>query len=95
MAEGELSPTEQQVLREFFANQKRRLKGLDVKFRLQLPGDVMLKTRNLELVGKREVVAHITAEDLRSPQDLMRRLAPRYQVIFAAGGCSIPLDQTR
>ena len=51
-----------------------------------------------ELVGvddhsdfPREVVARVTAEQIKTPQDLVRRLAPRFEVIFDASACKLPL----
>ena len=38
-----------------------------------------------------EVTARIRAEDIKTPEDLVRRLAPRFEVIFDASGCQLPL----
>ncbi|HLQ37508.1 MAG TPA: hypothetical protein VK348_06890, partial [Planctomycetota bacterium] len=65
---------------------------LDLVLRLKLPGKVLVWTRNLEKTGEQEVVAHITAEQIQTPGDLVRRLAPRFEVVLDSTGCSLPLD---
>jgi hypothetical protein len=79
------------VAAEFFRKRQQQLDGLDICVRFQLPGDVLMWTRNLEKTGDREVTARITAAQIQTPEDLVRRLAPRFEVIFAANGCSLPL----
>ncbi len=76
----------------FFRKRQASLAGLDVVVRFQLPGDVLVWTRNLEKTGDREVTARITAADIQTPEDLVRRLAPRFEVIFDATGCKLPLQ---
>jgi hypothetical protein len=75
----------------FFAKQREQLAGLDLIVRLQVPGDVLVWTKNMEKTGPREVVARVSAAQIQTPQDLVRRLAPRFEVIFDAAGCSLPL----
>jgi hypothetical protein len=79
------------VATEFFRRKQAQLAGLDLKVRFQLPGSVLVWTANMEKTGDREVTATITAEQIKTPQDLVRRLAPRFEVIFDASGCSLPL----
>ena len=77
------------LVAEFFRKRKAQLAGLDVVMRFRLPGDVLVWTANMEKTGDREVTARITAAQLETPQDLVRRLAPRFEVIFDASGCSL------
>jgi hypothetical protein len=79
------------VTADFFRKKQQALGGLDLTLRLQLPGDVLVWTANMEQAGPREVIAHITADQIKTPQDLVRRLAPRFEVIFDATGCKLPL----
>jgi hypothetical protein len=79
------------VAADFFRKRQQALSGLDVVVRLRLPGDVLVWTRNLDKTGDREVTARITAEKLRTPEDLVRWLAPRFEVIFDAKDCKLPL----
>ena len=51
-----------------------------------LPGRVLEHTRNLELTGENEVTAHITAEQLKTPEDLVRRLARSRRVLWLNPG---------
>ena len=85
--------TADEVTREFFARRKAQLAGLDVKIRFRLPGKVLLWTRNLDKTGEQEVTASITAEQIQTPEELVRRLAPRFEVVFDAAGCSFPVDR--
>ena len=82
------------VASDFFARRKQQLDGLDVTFRLRLPGKVLRYTANLEQTGECEVTAKITAEQIKTPEDLVRRLAPRFQAVFDARECkTFPIDQ--
>jgi hypothetical protein len=81
------------VAADYFARRKAQLAGLDVTLRFRLPGKVIEYTRNLELTGEREVTAHVTAEQLRTPEDLVRRLAPRFEVVFDSSACKFPVDR--
>jgi hypothetical protein len=80
------------VAAAFFRKKREELTGLDLTLRFQLPGDVLLWTANMEKTGDREVTARITAEQIKTPQDLVRRLAPRFEVVFDAKGCKLPLQ---
>lgn len=88
-----MSGTPDPVAEAFFAKRQTELAGLDLTLRFRLPGDVLVWTRNLDKTADREVTARITAEQIRSPQDLVRRLAPRYEVIFDAKDCKLPVEQ--
>ena len=76
------------VAADFFAKRREQLAGLDVVVRFRVPGDVLVWTANMEKTGDREVTARVTAEEIATPRDLVRRLAPRFEVIFDARGCS-------
>lgn len=80
------------VAEAFFRKKQQEIVGLELTVRFQLPGDVLVWTANMEKTGAREVVARITADQIKTPQDLVRRLAPRFEVIFDATGCSLPLQ---
>ena len=79
------------IAADFFRKRQAQLAGLDVCVRFRVPGDVLVWTRNLEKTGDREVTARITADQIRTPEDLVRRLAPRFEVVFDATGCSLPI----
>lgn len=79
------------VAADFFRRKIGQITGLDVQLRLQVPGDVLLWTKNMKQTGPREVAMHVTAETIKTPEDLVRWLAPRFEVIFDATGCTLPL----
>ena len=79
------------VAAEFFRKKQESLAGLNLTLRFRLPGDVLLWTKNMERTGDREVVARITAEQIKTPEDLVRRLAPRFEVVFDCKDCKLPL----
>lgn len=82
------------VASDFFARRKQQLEGLDVTFRLRMPGKVLRYTANLEQTAECEVTAKITAAQIKTPEDLVRRLAPRFQAVFDARECkSFPIDE--
>lgn len=82
------------VATEFFERRREKLAGLDVTLRLRVPGKVLRLTRNLEQTGEDEVTARITQDQIKTPEDLVRRLAPRFQVVFDASGCpAFPIDR--
>lgn len=81
-----------EVADAFFKKKQQELAGLDLTVRFQLPGDVLVWTANMEKTGAREVTARITADQIKTPQDLVRRLAPRYEVVFDSNGCTLPLQ---
>ena len=65
---------------------------MDVTFRLDLPGDVDYCSTNLTKNGDRQVVATVTAKDIKTPGQLVRALAPRFEVEFDGRGCKFDLD---
>ena len=77
---GELDP----VASAFFKKRQSELAGLDIVIRFKLPGKVLMWTKNMAKTGDNEVTATVTAEQIKTPKDLVRRLAPRYEVIFDA-----------
>ncbi|MCB9879334.1 MAG: hypothetical protein H6835_17200 [Planctomycetes bacterium] len=76
------------LVEAFFQKRREQLAGLDVRMCFELPGDVLVWTNNMEKVGAREVAAVVKAEQIKTPEDLVRRLAPRFEVIFDARGCT-------
>lgn len=80
------------IAEDFFQKRKKALAGLDVVVRFRVPGDVLVWTRNLEKTGDREVTARVTGDQIQTPEDLVRRLAPRFEVIFDAKDCKLPLN---
>jgi hypothetical protein len=90
-AKAEAMQTESDPIAEsFFRKKQAELSGLDLVVRFQVPGDVLVYTANMEKTGDREVTARIAAEQIKTPQDLVRRLAPRYEVIFDGKDCKLP-----
>ena len=73
----------------FFRKNRDKLKGLDVAFRFELPGDAIAWTKNMEKPSDRVVVARMSADQIKTPVDLVRRLAPRFEVIFDARGAQL------
>jgi hypothetical protein len=88
----ELQVGQDAVAMEFFRKRQQQLAGLAIKVRLQVPGEVLVWTRNMERTGEREVTATITAAQIQTPEDLIRRLAPRFEVIFVSKDCNLPLQ---
>ncbi len=92
-AKADAMQTENDAVAEaFFRKKQTELTGLDLIVRFQVPGDVLVWTANMEKTGPREVTARVTADQIKTPQDLVRRLAPRFEVIFDATGCKLPLQ---
>jgi len=77
------------VANAFFKKRQSELAGLDIVVRFKLPGKVLMWTRNMAKTGDREVTARVTAKQIKTPKDLVRRLAPRYEVIFDATGTTL------
>ena len=86
-----LADRDDPLVTAFFDKRRAQLAGLQVVMRFRLPGDVLVWTANMDKTGEREVTARLTAAQIKTPQDLVRRLAPRFEVIFDASGCSLPL----
>lgn len=78
------------TVQHFVTSRLAQIEGLDVTLALTLPGDVIAHTANMQAEGRRKVVAKIKASDIHSATDLLVRLAPRYEVIFACPG--FPID---
>ncbi len=79
----------------YFEKRKEQLRGLDVSVHFDLPGRVLRMTRNLEQTGERQVTARVKAAQLATPADLVRWLAPRFEVVIEGTGCTLPLDGGR
>ena len=80
------------VAAQYFRKRQAQLRGLDMELRFELPGDVLVWTKNMKKVAAREVVARVEAEQIKTPADLIRRLAPRFEVIFDARGTTLLTD---
>lgn len=87
-----MAETPDPMVAEMFAKRQKQLAGLDLTLVLNVPGDVCLWTKNMKRTGDRQVTAHIGADDIATPEDLIRRLAPRFEVIFDASGLSVTLQ---
>jgi len=77
------------VAEAFLRKRQKELAGLDVVVRFKLPGKVFMWTKNMKKTGEQEVTAKVTAAQIKTAQDLVRRLAPRYEVIFDARGTKL------
>ena len=80
------------VQEQFFASQKKRLAGFDTSLVIELPGDIDYASANLEVVGQRKVKAAVRATDIATAADLVRALAPRFEVEFDGTTCMIRRD---
>ena len=80
------------AVQSWFARQKERLRDLDVRFTLRLPGDVVACSANWPKRDARSVTSSVTTASILTPDDLVRALAPRYEVTFAGKGCTLPLE---
>jgi hypothetical protein len=80
------------AVQSWFARQKERLRDLDVRFALRLPGNVEACSANWVRRDARTVASRVTAAAILTPDDLLRALAPRYEVTFDGKGCTLPLD---
>lgn len=86
-----IAKTPDPLVDQMFAKRRPQLEGLDLTLVLNVPGDVTLWTKNMKRTGDRQVTAHIGAADIATPEDLVRRLAPRFEVVFDATGLTVPL----
>ncbi|MCK5942465.1 MAG: hypothetical protein KAI24_10880 [Planctomycetes bacterium] len=77
------------IASQFFRKRQAQLQGLDVAIRFKVPGKVLVWTKNMQKVSDHEVLARVTAAQIKTPKDLVRRLAPRYEVIFDARGTEL------
>ena len=76
--------------KEFFERSKSAMEGLRVKWVLELPGDVRSCSAGVTKVDARRVEVSITEADIKSAEDLVLRLAPRFEVVFDASACAFP-----
>ena len=81
------------LVADYFNKRRSQLEGLDLTLRFRLPGKVLRYTRNMEQTGPNEVTARVNSAQIRTPEDLVRRLAPRYQVVFSAEDCTIEVSR--
>ncbi|GAB4153361.1 MAG: hypothetical protein Fur0037_22200 [Planctomycetota bacterium] len=88
-----LARGEDPTARSFFRSRKEKLRGLSVRLDLVLPGRVLKWTRTVERTGENRVSVAVTSESIKTPEDLVRRLAPRYEVVIDGRGLSLPLDR--
>jgi hypothetical protein len=73
----------------YFRKKQAEMRGLDIELTLNLPGRILDKSGNLR-AGKtpNQVIARITAAEIRGPADLLRLLAPYYFIEFDSRECS-------
>jgi len=77
---------------QYFKRAVSQMKGLELQWVLNLPGDVLAYSKNTKRTGPRQITATVTADDITSPEALITLLAPRFEVVFDARGCTFPLD---
>jgi len=82
-----------EIERQYFMRQKERMAGFIVKLKLQLPGAVDYCSSNLTHTGERTVEMQVSARDIDTPADLIKALAPRFEVEFDGSGCDMVLDK--
>jgi hypothetical protein len=78
--------------RIWFERQRARIAGLDLRFALVLPGDVIEHGGGWRQDGARTMRAAVTAEDVTSAAQLVRLLAPQWEVLFDGRACRLALD---
>ena len=95
-SENEYTAVNFEALARSFVRQAQRCKDkqVDVGYNqrvqhIKRQGDVLVWTANMEKTGDREVTARIEASQIKTPMDLVRRLAPRFEVIFDARGTQL------
>lgn len=86
----ELAQQPDEVVQHFVAGRLRVVEDLDVALSLELPGDIVAHTANLELASPRKVTVRTRAADIRSATDLLVRLAPRFEVVFTCPEFPLP-----
>lgn len=79
------------VLQGFFDKRKQQLANLSVKFVVEVPGDIVACSANWKKTAPRQMTATVGEADLRTLQDLISLLAPRFSVTFDGRGCTIPV----
>jgi hypothetical protein len=78
--------------KDFFERSRPAMDGLRIKWALELPGDVRSCSPGVTKVAAQRVEVSITDSDIKSAEDLVLRLAPRFEVVFDAAGCAFPRD---
>ena len=75
------------IVQSHFQRQLAEVAGLDIALHIEVPGEIVW-LHNLKKDGPRRVTARVTAEGIDRPEDLIKLLAPRYEVIFDARDCN-------
>ena len=75
------------MVQSHFKRQMQQVVGLDIALHIEVPGEIVW-LHNLEKDGPRRVTARVTEKGIERPEDLIKLLAPRYEVIFDARGCT-------
>ena len=84
------------LLQAFFGMSEQQLANLALKLVVDVPGDIVACSANWKKTGTRQLTATVGEADIRSIQDLVALLAPRFTVTFDGRGCTIPvLDQEK
>lgn len=78
---------------QYFQRTVSQMKGLKLKWVLNLPGDVLALSKNTAKTGDRQITATVSEEDITSPKELILLLAPRFEVVFDGSACTFPLDE--
>lgn len=78
------------VMNAFFRNKQAEIQGLDLVLTLNLPGRILRMSKNLRL-GKNanQFIARVDAASIKTPEDLIRNLAPCFWVEFDSSKCAI------
>lgn len=79
----------------FLERGRQEIRGLRLKWILNLPGDVKSHSRGMEATSSRQVVAEITDADVRTVDQMLALMAPRFEVVFDARRCSLPVARRR
>ena len=77
---------------EYFAHAKKQMRGLEIRWTLDLPGDVISHSKNLTKPSDRRVSITIDESDIENARDLVLQLAPRFQVVFDSRQCTFTAD---
>ncbi|MFM1871335.1 MAG: hypothetical protein RL398_757 [Planctomycetota bacterium] len=81
------------IAMDFFRRRMQQAKGLDLKLRVEVPGEVYVWTKNCKKVDERAIEVRVTPETVATPQDLVRWLSPRFEVIFDARELAVALPE--
>jgi hypothetical protein len=88
-----LAQQDAEVLRALFEKRKLQIEGLSIKLAIDLPGDVVASSDNWRKTGDRQVTASIGASDVKTIEDLILLMAPRFEVTFDGSKCKLALDE--